>query len=233
MHEKVKTKEFEPRHHSPGTGPQATPPSAQLPLLGTRAQRLPSVGPRLNSHQQQPGHLSLPCLSTTEPRHNRAAAARHYTSASRRCGLALLFLRVRGRPCCRCPWLRARTEAWAWYEGGDAVLGGCRKARCRVCFWMAWSKSIISCFWMAWSKKWGWKGSGKCCICYTWESIDHLFFHCVLAKLCWSILLGDFQMAGYAKIFEGDSELAHGQGAPSEKTDHVYICTFCLGFIHY
>jgi len=34
----------------------------------------------------------------------------------------------------------------------------------------------------------GWKGSGKCCLSDVWESIDHIMFHCVLAKLCWSIL---------------------------------------------
>jgi hypothetical protein len=33
----------------------------------------------------------------------------------------------------------------------------------------------------------GWKGDGNCCVCGVGESVDHIFFHCVLAKMSWAI----------------------------------------------
>jgi hypothetical protein len=33
----------------------------------------------------------------------------------------------------------------------------------------------------------GWKGNVKCCVCNTWETIDHIFFHCVLPRFAWGI----------------------------------------------
>jgi hypothetical protein len=40
----------------------------------------------------------------------------------------------------------------------------------------------------------GWKGDLGCCLCGCTESIDHLLFHCHLAKLSWGILQNIFQM---------------------------------------
>ena len=34
----------------------------------------------------------------------------------------------------------------------------------------------------------GWKGDGKCCLCGVLETINHILFYCVLAKLIWAII---------------------------------------------
>lgn len=40
----------------------------------------------------------------------------------------------------------------------------------------------------------GWKGTGRCCICNASETIDHIFFHCYLAKLLWGIIKEVFHL---------------------------------------
>jgi hypothetical protein len=42
----------------------------------------------------------------------------------------------------------------------------------------------------------GWRGDGKCCVCRVLESIDHIFFGCVLAKMIWAILKDVFDLVG-------------------------------------
>jgi len=40
----------------------------------------------------------------------------------------------------------------------------------------------------------GWKGDGNCYVCGLGESIDHIFFSCVLAKMFWTILKEVFDL---------------------------------------
>jgi hypothetical protein len=40
----------------------------------------------------------------------------------------------------------------------------------------------------------GWKGDGNCYVCGLGESIDHIFFRCVLAKMFWTILKEVFDL---------------------------------------
>lgn len=40
----------------------------------------------------------------------------------------------------------------------------------------------------------GWTGDSKCSLCGREETINHLFFHCCIAKLLWNIMKCDFDM---------------------------------------
>ena len=44
------------------------------------------------------------------------------------------------------------------------------------------------------SIKRGWKGDGNCCVCGVGESVDHIFFHYVLAKMFWAIFKEVFDL---------------------------------------
>lgn len=52
----------------------------------------------------------------------------------------------------------------------------------------------------------GWKGSGKCCLNDVWESIDHIMFHCALAKLGWNILGEVFKWESWPKSLKSLSK---------------------------
>jgi hypothetical protein len=52
----------------------------------------------------------------------------------------------------------------------------------------------------------GWRGDGKCCVCGVLESIDHIFFGCVLAKMIWAILKDVFYLAWIPRSLEDFSE---------------------------
>lgn len=34
----------------------------------------------------------------------------------------------------------------------------------------------------------GWRGNGRCCVCGIEETVDHIFFKCVLAKMVWALV---------------------------------------------
>lgn len=39
-----------------------------------------------------------------------------------------------------------------------------------------------------------WKGDSKCCLCSCFESVDHVFFQCHLAKFVWSVIRDIFHL---------------------------------------
>ena len=34
----------------------------------------------------------------------------------------------------------------------------------------------------------GWRGDGKCCLCWVLETINHILFYCVLARMIWTVI---------------------------------------------
>lgn len=53
----------------------------------------------------------------------------------------------------------------------------------------------------------GWKGNGKCFVCDRWETIVHIFFHCVLARLAWSICGEVFKWSFMSRSLKELSEI--------------------------
>jgi len=52
----------------------------------------------------------------------------------------------------------------------------------------------------------GWKGSGKCILSDELETVDHIFFHCFLARLCWNFLREIFNWDFMPKSLKSLSE---------------------------
>ena len=56
----------------------------------------------------------------------------------------------------------------------------------KIFLWLAFHNSVLTKDVLI---KRGWKGKdSKCCICNELESLDHMFFHCSLAKFIWGVI---------------------------------------------
>jgi hypothetical protein len=80
----------------------------------------------------------------------------------------------------------------------------------------------------------GWKGDGNCYVCCVGESVDHIFFHCILAKMFWDIFKDVFDLETVPKSLKELSEVwLHGKGALAYSVDNVFICRAFLDPLDY